>query len=261
MRPCVTLLTDFGTRDGFVGAMKGVLASRSPSVSIHDISHEIEPGDVRAGAYALATAAPWFPEGTVHVAVVDPGVGTARAALVLAHGGQFFVGPDNGLLSLAAPEPDETVRLDRPELFLQPVSATFHGRDVFAPIAARLANGASPGELGSAVDDMVRLVVPPVAHVAGRVVGQVAHVDRFGNLMTNIPATELGDRSHQCTVRIGRAAIRGVARTYGDGAPNELVAVINGGRYLEIAVCGRSAATVLGQEAYVGAPVIVEFDR
>ena len=139
--PLVTLLSDFGTRDGYVGAMKGVILSRAPRARVVDLTHDIAPQDVRAGARALRQAVPWFPSGTIHVAVVDPGVGTSRRPLLVRSQGQLLVGPDNGLLSLAAATDAEAWVLDRPELFLDELSATFHGRDVFASVAGHLAAG------------------------------------------------------------------------------------------------------------------------
>jgi S-adenosyl-L-methionine hydrolase (adenosine-forming) len=229
MAVMVTLTTDFGTADGYVGAMKGVLYSRAPGVAVVDISHDIPRHDIAAGAYALATAAPWFPPGTIHVAVVDPGVGSARRGVVIASGGQLFVGPDNGLFALVAPQPD-AVREIAVRFLTGRVSPTFHGRDVFAVTAARLATGVDLMEVGP----VVAMSTPPA-----RGWHRVVHVDRFGNLITDVPGEGVA------VVRVaGReAALR---RTYADVAPGELVAYVGSGGTVEIAVRDGSAAEVLG---------------
>src|SRR5688572_22233904 len=172
MAGVVTLTTDFGTQDGYVGAMKGVILALAPTARIVDVSHDVPAFDVAAGAFAIATAARWFPPGTVHVGVVDAGVGSARAAVAIAAGDQLFVGPDNGLFALAAPVVDAAVRLEAPA----GAAATFHGRDVFAPAAARLARGEPLSSLGPAH----ALAAPARAR------GLVIHVDRFGNLVTDL---------------------------------------------------------------------------
>ncbi|TFH23714.1 MAG: hypothetical protein E4H03_05485 [Myxococcales bacterium] len=179
----VTLLTDFGARDGYVGAMKGVIVSCCPAAAIHDLTHEIPAGDIREGAFVLAAAAVHFPPGTIHVAVVDPGVGTDRRPLVVMAGGSYFVGPDNGLLSLAvaavreaSPEHPETVIrvLDRPAAFAREVSATFHGRDVFAPVAGSLAAGADVADLGTVAGSTRRTSPSTVTSPPGTRTGRAA---------------------------------------------------------------------------------------
>ncbi len=184
----VTFTTDFGFSDGYVGAMKGVVLSLAPDATLVDITHGIAAQDVVGGAIALAQAAPLFPRGTIHVAVVDPGVGGARADVVVAAGGSFFVGPDNGVLSLAAPEPRQIYRIDAAAFRREPVSPTFHGRDVFAPTAGRLAAGAPPSAAGPSLPALVELDPPLVRRVGDRVEGTVTHVDRFGNLLTSLSA-------------------------------------------------------------------------
>lgn len=252
--PLVTLLTDFGTADGYVGAMKGVIASLAPSARVVDVTHDIRAGDVRGGALALETAAPYFPPGTIHVAVVDPGVGTARRGIAVEAGGQAFVGPDNGLLALAA-RPDRRVFiLDRARYHLQAVSPTFHGRDVFAPIAARLATGVRASNLGTKTDsdDLRELALPRPLATRGGLVGEVIHADRFGNLITNVVAADLARLSgaaplKSIRIHVGRRRLSGgLARTYGDAGRHALLALVGSSGRLEIARRDGSAALMLG---------------
>ena len=247
----LTLLTDFGTADGYVGAMKGVIATLAPAARVVDITHEIAPGDVLGGALALEAAARFFPPGTVHVAVVDPGVGTARRAIAVESAGQVFVGPDNGLLALAAGAPRRVFALDRVRYHLPDVSATFHGRDVFAPVAARIAGGAPIARLGTRLDELAGLTLPAVRHARRALTGSVIHADRFGNLVTNITAQDLERLAGACglgrvCVRVaGRAVPGGLARTYGDRRRGALLALFGSSGRLEIARRDGSAAAVL----------------
>jgi len=266
-RPIVTLLTDFGGRDGYVGALKGVLLTRCPEAKLVDLAHEIPPGDVAAAAFALAAAAPYFPPGTVHLAVVDPGVGTARRGLALELGAQRFVGPDNGLFSIvladaAAAAPPTAMRassLENAALWRAPVSPVFHGRDVFAPVAAHLAAGGRLEDVGPALapDALVRLAASEPTESDGALRGAVIHVDRFGNLLTNLrlpaDAARAGAR-----VEIDGHALP-VVRTYGDAPSGALVALVGSTGRLEIAVNGASAAQRLG--AGVGHVVIFRAPR
>jgi S-adenosylmethionine hydrolase len=186
----VTFLTDFGTHDPFVGIMKGVVLGICPDASLVDLCHEIPAHDILHGSFVLHTAVGVFPAGTIHVGVVDPGVGGARRPILAAIDGQFFVGPDNGVLSypLATAERYEVRRLSVETFWRHPVSASFHGRDIFAPVAGHLAAGVNPDRFGPVITDPVRLEIPrPKANAAGRVQGQVMRVDRFGNCLTNIP--------------------------------------------------------------------------
>lgn len=243
MAVTVTLTTDFGTVDGYVGAMKGVLHGRAPGVTVVDIAHDIPRHDVAAGAHALATAAPWFPIGTIHVAVVDPGVGSARRGVVVVAGGQTFVGPDNGLFSLVAPEPEAVYEIAGLGFLAERISPTFHGRDVFAVTAARLATGADLIEIGPLVVLDGRLSTGAGPHVV--------HVDSFGNLITDVPGERVTGSSRIEVA--GRAAP--VRRTYADVGPGELVAYVGSGGTVEVAVREGSAAELTG--AGRGAPVRV----
>jgi S-adenosylmethionine hydrolase len=250
----VTLSSDFGTADGYVGAMKGVILGGSASARIVDITHEIGPGDVRGGALALEAAAPFFPAGTVHLVVVDPGVGTRRRAIAVEAADATFVGPDNGVLSLAAKGPRRVFVLDRAERHRATVSATFHGRDVFAPIVALLAEGARLRDLGTPTAGMTDLELPVPSVSPREVVGQVIHEDRFGNLVTNLTTNELRTLladfgAGGCAVSIGRRSAGRIVRAYGDGERGALLALVGSSGRLEIAVREGSAARRLRHRA------------
>ena len=245
MGTIITLLTDFGTADGYVGAMKGVILRRSPGATVVDITHDIPPQKVHAGARALAEAAPLFPAGTIHVAVVDPGVGSARHPLLVASEGQLFIGPDNGLLSLAAPA-GEARALDRRELFRATVSSTFHGRDVFASVAGHLAAGLPPQSCGHVVERWQRLQLPKPTMEADRIAGTVIHVDRFGNLITNLKRGAVGDAA-RWRIFVDERDIGPIRGTFSDVAPGQWVAYIGSGGELEIAVRDGDAASALEQ--------------
>lgn len=235
----VTLLTDFGTADGYVAEMKGVILGLAPGTDLVDLTHEIAPGDIAAGAFTLGRAWKAFPAGTVHLGVVDPGVGTARRALAAFAGGHHFVGPDNGLLSDVLPKTGfEAVALQAPK----DASPTFHGRDVFAPAAAALAGGSALGSLGAAVTDPVRLPAARLERRGANIVGTVVHVDRFGTLITNIPGTRVEPASN---VRVGAYDME-LRSTFADVPPGDLVAFVGSGGTLEIAVRDGRADTTLG---------------
>lgn len=251
----VTLLTDFGTADGYVGAMKGVIASIAPTTFIDDITHDIAPGDIAGGAWCLATSWRFHAAGTVHVCVVDPGVGSDRRAIAAAVADQFFVGPDNGVLTHVLREPDATIVEIRERRFMRDaVSRTFHGRDVFAPVAAHLARGASITDLGPTIHDAVLLPVPTVQIGADAVCGEVVHTDRFGNLITNIIAMQVPDAARVTFPERPNAEVRMVA-TYADAGEDEVIALIGSAGFLEVAVRNGSAADRLG--AGRGMPVQV----
>ncbi len=255
----ITLTTDFGAADPFVGVMKGVIAGRAPTALVIDLTHGIPPQDVLAGALVLRHSVAYFPRGTIHLAVVDPGVGSERRALCVETTGALLVGPDNGLLSLAAPpgEIRRIVHLTEERFFLSPRSATFHGRDVFAPVAAALAAGTPVEKLGSEARDMQRLDLPPVVREPHALRGQVIYVDHFGNLATNVSAADLGGLAiHAASIGVGSVRLRGVAPSYAAVKRGEPVAVVNSWGLLEIAVREGSARDRLG--AGVGTPVVIE---
>ncbi|HEY2992414.1 MAG TPA: SAM-dependent chlorinase/fluorinase [Methylomirabilota bacterium] len=255
----VTLTTDFGLRDAYVAEMKGVMlgiaeAARRP-LQLVDVTHEVERHDITEGALALEAAAPFFPAGTVHLAVVDPGVGTERRGLVLAAAGHVFVGPDNGLFTPFLDDGDwRAFELAEADFRLPVVSRTFHGRDLFAPAAAHLASGLDPARLGPPVSDPVRLSWPEVRAVAGAVAGAVVHTDRFGNLITSIHARTLAPVNADLVVRVGGREVPLVG-TYGDLSVGRPGALIGSGGRLEIAVREGSAATLL--RARRGTAVVV----
>ncbi len=246
----VTLLTDFGTADYFVAAMKGVVLGRAPGAQVVDVTHEIPPQDVAAAAFTLRAVYRDFPPGTVHVAVVDPGVGSARRPILVCAGGYRFVGPDNGIFGYVLDrEPDARVfHLDDPRAFRHPVSSTFHGRDVFAPVAGALAAGADPERLGTGVDDPVRL--PPIAPRRapdGSVEGVVLHVDRFGNCVTSLAPGDLPDGPEGgFRLAVGGGEVRTLRTHYAGAPPGEPFVVPGSAGFLEVSVNGGSAAERLG---------------
>lgn len=241
----ITLLTDFGTVDGYPAAMRGVIATIAPDAVVDDASHEIAPGDVHAAAFVLPRFARLYPPRTIHVAVVDPGVGSARRALAAAIDEHAYVAPDNGLLTrvLASAASARIVALEADAYRRRDVSATFHGRDVFAPAAAWLARGVPLEDLGPVVNDPVLLALPQPGRERGSVVGAVVHVDRFGNLITNVPGAWLDDGAH---VSVEGRPVGTLRHTYADVVPGSPLALIGSDGLLEIAVRDGSAATVLG---------------
>ena len=259
MAGIVTLTTDFGLRDAYVAEMKGVMLGIAHAsgrvLQLVDVTHDVERHDITEGALAIEAAAPFFPTGTVHLAVVDPGVGTARRGLAVAADGHLLVGPDNGLFTpFLADAGWRAFEIAEPDFRLPRVSRTFHGRDLFAPAAAHLALGLDPSRLGPAVSDPVRLAWPEVRAVAGAVAGAVVHTDRFGNLITSIHARWVEPLDATVIIRVGGREVS-LAGTYADlpvGRPGALVG--SGGR-LEIAVREGNAATLL--RARRGTPVVV----
>ncbi|OPC81688.1 hypothetical protein B4N89_12685 [Embleya scabrispora] len=242
--PRITFTTDYGLADGFVAACHGVIAGIAPAVPVVDVTHQVPPGDIRRGALVLAQTVPWFPAGSVHVAVVDPGVGTTRRAIVLRAGGHLLVGPDNGLLIWAARElggPTEIREIANPALTLARVSRTFHGRDVFAPVAAHLAAGTPFAEVGPAVTDPAAPAEP--------VPGEVLTVDHFGNVQL---AHSTADFAGADTLRIevgGRVLTAPLRGTFGEVAAGELVAYADSAGFLAISVNRGDAAGLLGVRA------------
>jgi len=279
----VTLTTDFGLADGYTGIMHGVMRGICPSAGVVDLTHQVSPQDVRGAAFLLYAAYPYFPADTVHCVVVDPGVGTSRRAIAVETPHGCFVAPDNGVLSyVLAREPlIATVSLTNPRYHLFPVSRTFHGRDVFAPVAAHLACGVSLADVGESMAQLVTFPVPGISvRPDGAMRGLVIHVDRFGNLITSIgrllwrgddlsvqPAFSIaggrGTRlrispfpAGEARVYVGSRCIGGIQPTYGNAPAGEPLALVGSVGHLEIAVAGGSAAQVL--DAGVGAEVILE---
>lgn len=268
MRRLITLTTDFGLSDPYVGAVKGVILSINPDAVIVDITHHVQPQRIEQGAFLLECAIPHFPPDAIHIAVVDPGVGTERLALAVSTPTGVLVGPDNGLLSTALPDSARKAagsgaarvplppyvsafRLTEERFHRRPVSSTFHGRDIFAPVAAHLSLGVEPQALGPRAHEIVAL--PPFQadeRAAGVLEGRVLHIDRFGNVVTNVRAGQL--RSSSVEVEVSRRPISGLVTAYGERSG--LVALIGSSGYLEIALSGGNAARELG--AALGDPII-----
>jgi S-adenosylmethionine hydrolase len=257
----ITLTTDFGTGSPYVAAMKGVILSINPWVTVVDVTHDVRPQDVRQAALVLDDVTGRFPPGTCHVAVVDPGVGTDRAMVYAEIGHRRFVAPDNGVLSRLARRipPSKIIRIAEPEYWLKPVSATFHGRDIMAPVAARLCSGLDPDKLGPPIAKLVMLEWSEAKTSPGKIEGEILDVDSFGNLITNIEAEMLAgvpDPQH-VRVQLGEHEVEGVVSTYGDRPHGALTALIGSSGRLELAIVGGSAAKTSG--VGVGHPVTVRW--
>jgi S-adenosyl-L-methionine hydrolase (adenosine-forming) len=248
--PIITLLTDFGQQDAYVGILKGVILTINPDVRLVDLSHEVPPQEILSAAFMLRSAWGYFPPGSIHLAVVDPGVGSRRRAMAAACGEQFLVGPDNGLFSLifAEPGPHTLINLENPRYFLPRVSTTFHGRDIFAPVAAHLSLGVPLTDLGPALSDPVRLDWPIPKFGEKEITGQIVACDRFGNLISNIPFEKLESwlQGGSAKFRIHKQEISDLAATYSEVLPGTLLALGGSHGYLEIACRQDSAARVLG---------------
>ncbi len=251
-RPIITFLSDFGLDDWFVGVVHGVLHEVCPNAHIVNLTHLLETGDVARAAFMLECATPDFPPGTIHLAVVDPGVGTDRRAIAVRAHGQFFVGPDNGILEWALCDPDaETRSLEDESYFRRPVSRTFHGRDVFAPVAGHLGCGVALESLGPRLETPVRLPRPAAECADGRLDGCVMFIDHFGNALTNISAASLahafpGADLEQLAVSLPGLREFGVARSYGDAPIGTLVGIVGSSGRLEIAQVGGHATSRFG---------------
>jgi S-adenosylmethionine hydrolase len=256
----ITLTTDFGTGDFESGVLKGVIWKIAPQVKIIDLSHAVSPQNVLEGALLLGRCTPYFPEGSIHVVVVDPGVGTGRRVMAARFGPQWFVGPDNGVATLMLERaeqndwPVEIASADRPQYWLPVVSDVFHGRDIFSPVAAHLANGISLMDIGTRLNDPVRLDIPQPRRVGLGWHAQVMNVDHFGNLATNLRPEDLSDMG-EVIIQIGEVVIRGLSQTFGQRPPGALVALINSEGFLEVAVVNGSAARRL--KAVTGDTVVV----
>ncbi|MBU0986702.1 MAG: SAM-dependent chlorinase/fluorinase [Proteobacteria bacterium] len=247
----ISLLTDFGLEDPYVGIMKGVILSINPSARLVDITHNINPHDLIQAAFILKSSKPYFPEGTVHMVVVDPGVGSDRAIVALEISGQIFVAPDNGVLTLIidAGDLNRAVRVENSDYFLEKVSRTFHGRDVFAPIAAHISMGVELNRLGTSIEkkDLVRLdIAKPFISEKQELVGSIVFIDRFGNCITDIDENHLEKFRKSGTgtgiqVIIGKTRINGLSRNYESAGPQYPLAIIGSFGHLEIAVNQGSA--------------------
>lgn len=261
MPPIITLTTDFGTADHYVGTMKGVLLSRCPEAQIVDVSHDIAPFSIYEGAYAIAQTAPYFAAGTIHVVVVDPGVGTARRAMCMRASGQLFVAPDNGVLTLIAGRDHEATarELTNRALWLQEASVTFHGRDIFSAVAGALASGqARFDDVGPEMRDWVALPDIEARQTAANTWrGVLLSVDRFGNAITNFESAAFGQLARErFQLRAGDAVIDLFRRTFAEAARDEIFAYYGSSGFIEIGMNQRSAAERLGLRA--GQPVTLQ---
>lgn len=250
----ITLTTDFGQSDSYVGAMKGVILGIAPQACIVDISHQAPPQDVRRAIAILQGIVPYYPPDTIHVVVVDPGVGSQRRPIAIRTAQGVFVGPDNGVFTRVIADAAASgslfaiLHLDNPTYWLPAVSWTFHGRDIFAPVAAHLAAGAPFASLGTPIDDPVTLPLSqPQRLLDGRIRGQIVAVDHFGNLISDVPAEWLASRHWR--FHIAGQLVDGLCQTYAAAAPGQLLALIGSGGQLEIAVRNGSAAQQLGVQA------------
>ena len=255
-RPVITLTTDFGLSDHFVGAMKGVIVGICPAAEIVDISHEIGAFGIAEGAFLVAQSWRYFPRGTVHVVVIDPGVGTSRRPILVQAAGHCFVAPDNGVLSMMYAQEKHKVRwVTAEKYFLQPVSQTFHGRDIFSPVGAHLARGVPPAKMGRLITDYMRLNFEKPVRTARRGwTGTILKIDGFGNLITNFPAADFPDLAkYPFEMSVGLETVRRMANNYAECGPGELFVIVGSSGYLEVSSSQASAAKMLG--CAVGAPV------
>ena len=256
----ITLMTDFGLKDGNVGVMKGVIAGIAPQAQVVDLSHLISPQNIAEACLILARSAPYFPDGAIHVVVVDPGVGTARRSMAARLGNQFYVGPDNGIVTMLLErlemqgEPSTFFHLNQPDFWLPQVSHVFHGRDIFAPVAAHLATGVPLHDLGTPFGEPVRLKLARPEQTASGLRGEVIHIDHFGNVATNIRIEDLpGDQ--QVSTSLGGVTIEGMVKTFGERPPGTLIALFGSTGNLILARVNGSAAEQL--QIALGDPVEV----
>jgi S-adenosylmethionine hydrolase len=245
----ITLLTDFGLNDEYVGTMKGVILSVNPFATIIDITHNIDPHDIIQAAFTIKSSYKFFPKGTVHVVIVDPGVGGSRAIIAIEMAGHIFIAPDNGILTLLVEEGNivEIIRVDNKKFFLKSISQTFHGRDIFAPVSGHISSGTKINNIGTPINknELVKLSIPePEISNKGELVGAIVSIDHFGNLITNIDSNCLRnfcrpDAGKKPEIRIGNSKITDLSKSYEDNGSNSPLVIIGSRGYLEIAInCG-----------------------
>jgi len=246
MGTLITLTTDFGAQDAYVATMKGVILDINPKAIIVDICHSIEQQNIAQAAFIISNAYDYFPRGTIHMVIVDPGVGSQRRAIILKTQNALFVAPDNGVLSYiisASPEEPQAVDLTNPKFWRHPVSSTFHGRDIFAPVAAHLSLGIPLEEFGQAITSLSTFPMPhPQTLAKGELLGHILHIDRFGNLITDVIKEDLPQG--KLSVEIAGRQIKGLSISYAEG--DELLALLDSNGHLEIALKNGSAASLLG---------------
>jgi S-adenosylmethionine hydrolase len=251
----ITLLTDFGDVDSFVGAIKGIILSINPEARIVDISHNVPPQDIQAAAFILLTAYRLFPAGSVHLAVVDPGVGSSRRPILIQAANYSFVGPDNGIFSYVCEEEAnfKVFHLTNDSYFRKPLSSTFHGRDIFAPTAAALSTGIEPRKLGKEIDDLVRLKsLQPERLKSGKLRGRIIYIDRFGNCVTNIKPEHFKDGAR---LEVGGRTVKAFKEFFAEGSKDKLFGIWGSAGFLELSAYKTSAAKLLKVNA--GEPVVL----
>lgn len=260
MNAIITLTTDFGRKDAYAGVMKGVILSVNPAARMVDLSHDIQPQNIREGAFVLASAYRFFPKGTVHVAVVDPGVGSGRKLICVKTPLAYFMAPDNGILTpvLEMEKLFEAREISNRTFFRKKISSTFHGRDIFASCAGWLSKKNIFTRLGPVIKSVNRISWPQPRVEKGRILGEVLSVDHFGNLITNIKISHLGKRRPR-VVQVGKTGVRTWGQCYADGKPGQLMALLNSVDHLEIALPQGSAAALTGASA--GTRVIVTWKK
>jgi hypothetical protein len=248
-RPIITLLTDFGTKDHYVASMKGAILSINPQCVLIDITHQVNPQDIEEAAFILANTYAYFPKGTIHLSVVDPGVGGMRKPVLVVTPHYFFVGPDNGLFTLVAQREKikQVVVLNRKKYFLPKISGTFHGRDVFAPVAAHLSLGVKPNAFGYEIKSPKELVARRPFVKKRKLFGEIVHIDTFGNVISNIDDEKLFRflKSRPFTIRVGKRVISGLEKGYSEGKKGEPIALLGSGGFLEISVREGNAQKML----------------
>jgi len=258
-KPIITLLTDFGSKDPYVASMKGVILNINPQCLLVDITHQVNPHDIEEGAFTLANAYSYFHKGTIHLSVVDPGVGGIRRPILLVTENYFFVGPDNGLFTLVTrrEKVKQVVVLTKKKYFLPKVSRTFHGRDIFAPVAAHLSLGIKPKAFGYEINSLKELRVQKPVMKEGKLVGEILHIDIFGNVVSNIDEAKLFrfNQSRPFVIRAGGKTIRGLKRGYWEGKKGELIALLGSNGLLEISLREGNAQKTLKAER--GDPITV----
>ncbi|NVM54120.1 MAG: SAM-dependent chlorinase/fluorinase [Candidatus Helarchaeota archaeon] len=250
--PIITLLTDFGERDPYVGAMKGVILSICPNIRIVDLSHNIQKHNIREGAFYLFSSVKYYPKNTIHLVVIDPGVGSERKSLIIQSDNYFFVGPDNGVLSLAALEDkvQKVIEINNTAYFLKPVSNTFHGRDIFAPIAAHLAINQTPTHFGSLSQNWIQIKIPQVSVNNDEIVGEIIHIDRFGNIITNISRNFFkkldASRNYIIEININNQNLKiPLCTSYDQVKIGDFLGIFGSTEFLEISKNQKSAADTL----------------
>lgn len=259
-KPILTLTTDFGLSDHYVGTMKGVILSICPGAEIVDISHDVKPFAIEEGAYLLAQAYRFFPEKTVHVVVVDPGVGTARRPILMEAAGQVFIAPDNGVLAMIYAREKHKIRLiSNEKLFLKPVSRTFHGRDIFSPVGAHVAAGVTPARVGKTIDDYLQPAFQKPMRTGKRTwAGRILKIDHFGNIITNFHRDDFPDLERRdFHMTIGPHTIDVLAHNYAECGPDELFLIWGSSNYLEVSLAQASAVAKMKCETGAPAELII----